>query len=195
MKILTVSVSQIENFTAEHHIRGVEVFPSGINKKPVSTLDNPQPIEVTKLGLVGDDQAVKRVHGGVDKAVYAYPVEHYEFWESFVGRDFQHGGVGENLTVEGFVETDVYEGDHWFVGEVEFEINRLREPCFKFNAKMGNKFCAKQMIQRGYSGWYMRVIQTGKIKAGDSIKVVPGPRLVSIAQQNVALLGKPKFEF
>lgn len=195
MKILTISVSLIENFTAEHHVRGVEVFPSGINKKPVSTLDNPQAIEVTKTNIVGDDQAVKRVHGGVDKAVYAYPVEHYPFWENLTGNALQHGGVGENLTIEGLVETDVYSGDRWLVGEVELEVTELREPCFKFNAKMKHKLAAKNMIQRGYSGWYMRVLKTGTFKAGDTITVISGPREISIAQQNTNLLGKPKFEF
>ena len=195
MRVLTISVSLVEDFTAEHHIRGVEVFQSGINKKPVSTLDNPVSIEVTKTKLVGDDQAVKKVHGGPSKAVYAYPSEHYPFWEEFVGRPFQHGGVGENLTVEGLVETEVYAGDRWQVGEVELEVTELREPCFKFNAKMGHKQCAKQMLQQGYSGWYMRVLKTGTFKAGDTITVIPGPQEVSIAQQNANLLGKSKFEF
>lgn len=195
MKILTISVSLIEDITAEHPVRGVEVFKSGINKRPVSTLENPVPVEITTTNIVGDDQAVKRVHGGVNKAVYAYPIEHYTFWEELTGNKLQHGGVGENLTVTGLVETEVYAGDRWLAGEVELEVTELREPCFKFNYKMGNKSCAKQMIQRGYSGWYMRVLKVGKIKAGDTITVIPGPREVSIAQQNTNLLGKSKFEF
>jgi len=196
LRILTISVGLIEDVIAEHPVRReIEVFKSAINKQPVSTLDNPRPVEITTTNIIGDDQAVKRVHGGVNKAVYAYPVEHYPFWEEFTGNKLQHGGVGENLTITGLVETEVYVGDRWLVGEVELEVTELREPCFKFNAKMEHKGAAKEMIQRGYSGWYMRVLKTGIVKAGDTITAIPGPREVSITQQNVILLGKPKFEF
>lgn len=195
MRILSISTGKVVAFAAEHHKRGHEVFQSGINKTPVSTLDHPDLVAVGHLGLDGDEQAIKSVHGGPFKAVYAYPVEHYPFWEELTKQQLQHGHLGENLTIEGIVETGVFVGDRWQIGEVELEVTELRTPCFKFNAKMQHKLAAKNMLQHGYSGWYFSVITSGQIKAGDSIKIIPGPGLKSIAQQNADLLSGSKFEF
>ncbi len=167
---------------------------SAINKTPVSTLIQPNPIEITASGIVGDEQADPQVHGGIEKALYMYPQEHYPFWSSLLSEakgqsiPLEHGYLGENLTISGLNEYDVYVGDRLRIGSIECAVTKLREPCYKFTAKTGVATAAKAMIQGARSGWYLRVLQAGLIQAGDAITLIPGPRECSIAQQNQALL-------
>jgi len=172
---------------------------SAFDKTSVSSLEHPQPVQVHLTGLEGDEQADRQVHGGEDKAIYAYPLEHYPFWQELIEREthisphFEAGAFAENLTIEGFLESEVYVGDLWLVGGVggvELSVVKLREPCFKFTARMNYKGAAKAMIQSAKSGWYLRVRQPGVIQAGDTVRVVPGPRKVTIEQQNRLLLQK-----
>jgi MOSC domain-containing protein YiiM len=100
----------------------------------------------------------------------------------------EHGAIGENFTIEGLLETDVYVGDKLLIGGLEFAVVKLREPCFKFNAALGYKGASKAMLQSGFSGWYLRVLKTGLLAAGAQITLVPGPRNTSIADQNKNLL-------
>ncbi len=166
---------------------------SAINKTPVSTIIQPQAIEVTATGVIGDEQADPQVHGGTEKALYMYPQEHYPFWSSLLSEakgqfiHLEHGYLGENLTISGLTEHDVYVGDRLRIGAIECAVTKLREPCYKFTAKTGVASVAKAMIQGARSGWYLRVLQGGRIQAGDAITVIPGPRECSIAQQNHAL--------
>lgn len=167
---------------------------SAINKTPVSTIIQPHTIEVTATGVVGDEQADPQVHGGTEKALYMYPQEHYPFWSSLISEakgqslHLEHGYLGENLTVSGISEHDVYVGDRLRIGAIECVVTKLREPCYKFTAKTGVATAAKAMIQSARSGWYLRVLQVGFIQAGDGITIIPGPRECSIAQQNRTLL-------
>jgi len=167
---------------------------SAINKTPVSTIIQPHTIEVTATGVVGDEQADPQVHGGTEKALYMYPQEHYPFWSSLISEakgqslHLEHGYLGENLTVSGISEHDVYVGDRLRIGAIECVVTKLREPCYKFTAKTGVATAAKAMIQSARSGWYLRVLQVGFIQAGDAITIIPGPRECSIAQQNRTLL-------
>ncbi len=168
---------------------------SAIHKKWISNLQNPVPIEIHSLGIKEDEQADLSVHGGMEKAIYVYPVEHYAFWNELLTREtkkptaLEFGAMGENFTIEGLLETEVYVGDRIFIGDLEFSVVKLREPCFKFNAAVGYKGASKAMLQSGYSGWYLRVLKTGKLTAGAAMTLVPGPRDISIAQQNKQLLG------
>ena len=188
MRILTISTGKVAKILVNDG-GPVRTVHSAINKAPVSTLNNPQGVFAGHLGLEQDEQADHNVHGGPGMAVYAYPVEHYPFWQNLLEtqrsdlRNLPHGFFGENLTVEGFVEKDVFEGDVWTVGEVEFMVEKLREPCFKFDAKIGFS-AGPSMILTARSGWYLRVLTPGIIHAGDVIEVSPGERLVSIADQN-----------
>jgi MOSC domain-containing protein YiiM len=167
---------------------------SGIYKTPISTLTNPQLIEVTRAGIVGDEQADPQAHGGTEKALYMYPQEHYPFWSSLLSEakgqsiHLEHGYLGENLTISGLTEHNVYVGDRLRIGAIECAVTKLREPCYKFTAKTGVASVAKAMIQGARSGWYLRVLQVGFIQAGDAITIIPGPRECSIAQQNHVLL-------
>ena len=169
---------------------------SAIDKKSVSNLDNPLSVEITKLGVAGDEQADLSVHGGLEKAIYVYPVEHYAFWNALLTRetkkvvDLSPGSFGENFTIEGLLETEIYIGDKLQIGDLEFTVTKLREPCFKFNAKMKYKGAAKAMLQSGFSGWYLRVNRVGTLTAGTEIIVIPGERLTSIASQNQALFNR-----
>jgi MOSC domain-containing protein YiiM len=169
---------------------------SAIDKKSVSNLDNPLSVEITKLGVAGDEQADLSVHGGLEKAIYVYPVEHYAFWNALLTRetkkvvDLSPGSFGENFTIEGLLEKEVYVGDKLQMGDLEFTVTKLREPCFKFNAKMKYKGAAKAMLQSGFSGWYLRVNRVGTLTTGTEIIVIPGERLTSIASQNQVLFNR-----
>ena len=167
---------------------------SAIHKKSVSNLENPLPVEIHSLGVKGDEQADLSVHGGIEKAIYVYPVEHYAFWNELLSREtkkptlLKHGAIGENFTIEGLLETEVFIGDKLLIGNLEFVVVKLREPCFKFNATLGYKGAAKAMVQSGFCGWYLRVLKTGTLAAGAQITIIPGARDTSIAQQNRNLL-------
>jgi MOSC domain-containing protein YiiM len=146
---------------------------SGIDKKPVSG-----PQRVMSLGLVGDSQADMRVHGGVDKAVHAYPWAHYSMWQQRLpGHALLQapGAFGENLSVEGMDEHDVCIGDRWRIGSVLFEVSQGRQPCFKLNLRFGVSDMAAQVQESLRAGWYLRVLEPGELRAGDEIEVLERP--------------------
>lgn len=197
MRLLSISSGKVAPLFGNHHPNYKSVA-SAIVKTNVSDFQNPTPVEITKLGVKGDEQADLSVHGGIEKAVYVYPAEHYAFWNELLTRETQkpvelsHGGIGENFTIAGLLETEVFVGDQLHIGDLEFAVVKLREPCFKFNAKLAYKGAAKAMLQSGFSGWYLRVLKTGTLAAGAKITVVNGAREVSIAQQNQQLLRNRK---
>lgn len=164
------------------------------NKQSVMTGIRKQVIQgsvaVNKLGLEGDEQADLTVHGGLDKAVYVYPYEHYEFWqqkrESMLKQQsvLTTGLVGENLTTQGLLEQDLWVGDRLRIGSAWFEVTEPRAPCFKFSAMMGYAKAAKHMLQSGYTGVYLKVVETGEVEAQQAITLIPGVREMSIAEIN-----------
>ncbi len=164
------------------------------NKQSVITGIRKQAIQgsivVNKLGLAGDEQADLTVHGGLDKALYAYPYEHYEFWHQERVRMLKQesvletGLVGENLTTQGLLERDLWVGDQLRLGSVVLEVTEPRAPCFKFSALMGYAKAAKHMLQSGYTGVYLKVVETGEIQAEQPITLIPGVREMSIAEIN-----------
>lgn len=148
-------------------------------------------VNVNPLGLHGDEQADLSVHGGLEKAVYAYPAEHYAFWvearraAGVAGIDtaLPHGSMGENLTLNGLLETDVWVGDVLRFPHCMLRVQQPREPCYKFNAAMGFNTAVKAMAQSGLCGFYLSVDTPGTLQAGDSFELLPGPRHVSIPQR------------
>jgi MOSC domain-containing protein YiiM len=184
MKIASVNVALVGELFVRRYSE-VHRIATGIHKQPVHG-----PVMVKKLGLAGDEQADLSVHGGLDKAVYAYPSEHYAFWAAqrlaALKRDepLSPGAMGENLTLEGLLENDVWVGDRLRIGSALLQVTEPRQPCFKFNAKMGFSHATKMMVQSGYSGFYLRVVETGSIEAGDALVLIPGPRDVAIAKIN-----------
>ena len=195
MRLLSISSGKVMPLFGSHH-PNYSTVASAINKQAISILATPTPVEITRLGVAGDEQADTSVHGGIEKAIYVYPIEHYAFWNELLSRetkkpiDLPLGTFGENFTIEGLLETEIFVGDQMLIGELQFTVVKLREPCFKFNAKMGYKGAAKAMLQSGFSGWYLRVNQTGSLAAGAEIQVLPGQRLTSIADQNQALFNR-----
>lgn len=166
---------------------------TAIHKQPVSG-----PVPVLPLGLGGDEQADLSVHGGLDKAVYAYPSEHYPFWRearaqagvSGIDDALPFGSVGENLTLQGVLESDVWVGDVLRFAQCELRVTQPREPCYKFNAAMGYNGAVKAMAQNGCCGFYLAVDVPGQIGAGEPFELVPGPRRLGIPEMFKAKLFK-----
>ena len=162
--------------------RGVQ---SAIGKRAVS-----HRVAVGPLGLAGDEQADLSVHGGLAKAVYAYPAQHYAFWRtvraqarvSLWDEALPHGFVGENLTLDGLAEGDVWIGDRLVFPDCVLSVSAPRQPCFKFNAVMGFEQAAKLMRQSGYCGFYLAVTTPGTLQAGESFRLEPGAREVGIPE-------------
>jgi MOSC domain-containing protein YiiM len=143
------------------------LISTGIYKTPVRG-----PRRVGRTNIEGDGQADLTVHGGPDKAVYAFPLEHYAFYQEALGRDpFEYGQFGENLTTRGLLEAGVRIGDRYRMGEVLFEVSQPRAPCFKFAIKMGSSEVIRIFLESGRSGFYLRVLEEGLIAAGDGIEL------------------------
>ncbi len=138
---------------------------TGIYKEPVDG-----PVRIRTLNLDGDRQADLRVHGGWDKAVYAYPSEFYELWRRERPElDFPWGQFGENLTTEGLIDGDVSVGDRFRVGTAELIVTQPRLPCFKLGIKMGRDEFVTEFLERGLLGFYFAVAREGEVEAGDPI--------------------------
>jgi MOSC domain-containing protein YiiM len=128
-------------------------------------------LRVTLLNLEGDQQSDLSVHGGVDKAVYAYPSEHYAYWRSELPRmDLPWGAFGENLTTEGLLEENVRIGDRLRVGSAEFVVTQPRMPCFKLGLRFGRPDMVKRFLRSGLTGFYLAVLREGEVAADDSIQ-------------------------
>src|ERR1051326_1239621 len=125
------------------------------------------------LNLDGDRQADLSVHGGVSKAVYAYPAEHYEFWKKELpDMTLPYGIFGENFTTEGLFENDVHVGDHFRVGQAELMATEPRLPCYKLGIKFGRSDIIKKFLQSRRTGFYFAVTKEGEVNAGDEIALL-----------------------
>lgn len=157
---------------------------SAIGKAPVAG-----PVKVAALGLQGDEQADLSVHGGLEKAIYAYPAEHLPFWQqerrergvTLFDEPLPPGFMGENLTLSGLMETDVWIGDTLCFPACSLRVTAPREPCFKFAEVMGFPQAGKRMMQRGCPGFYLSVVQAGHLQAGQSFTLEPGVRGLTVS--------------
>jgi MOSC domain-containing protein YiiM len=141
---------------------------TGIFKEPVQG-----PVMLRTLNLDGDRQADLSVHGGVSKAVYAYPSEHYEFWqEELPDMDLPYGMFGENFTTEGMLEEAVHVGDRFRVRDAELMVTEPRLPCYKLGIKFGRADIIKKFLQSRRTGFYFAVLKEGEVKAGDEIELL-----------------------
>lgn len=128
-------------------------------------------VQVNRLNLEGDRQSDLSVHGGPEKAVYAYPSEHYEYWgREFPGMALQWGAFGENFTTEGVLEGDVKIGDGFRVGSAEFRVTQPRMPCYKLGVRFGRDDMVKRFLRRNRTGFYLAVFREGEVTRGDSIE-------------------------
>jgi MOSC domain-containing protein YiiM len=130
-------------------------------------------IALRTLNLDGDRQSDLTVHGGKDKAVYCYPVEHYKYWEANLpGRALPMGAFGENFTSEGLGEESVCIGDHFAVGSAEVMVSQPRLPCYKLGVRFESDDIVKWFLSSGRTGFYLAVVREGDVGAGDEISIL-----------------------
>lgn len=160
MKLVSLNVGLPRNVNWQG-----KVVRTSIWKEPVDGR-----IRVATLNLEGDRQSDLSVHGGIDKAVYAYPSEHYSYWRSALpDADLPWGAFGENFTTEGLLEDQVCVGDRLQVGSAEFIVTQPRMPCFKLGIRLNRLDMVKHFLKSGRSGFYFAVIREGQVAAGDPI--------------------------
>lgn len=148
-------------------------YPSAYWRQPVAG-----PVAVAELGLAGDRVGNPRVHGGPEKAVYAYPQSGYAGWRSefpALADRFVPGAMGENLVVDGLDEATLCLGDVIRCGTATLQVAQIREPCSTFAAALGSRAVVKAMVRSGRCGWYCRVLEAGAIAAGDGHDVIDRP--------------------
>jgi MOSC domain-containing protein YiiM len=160
---------------------------SAIGKVPVEGR-----VRVAGVNVAGDDQADRRVHGGPDKAVYAYAAEDTAWWEQEVGRELGPGAFGENLTVEGLDVTGAVVGERWRAGTVTLEVCQPRLPCFKLGLRFGDPHMVRRFAEAGRPGAYLRIAEEGALAAGDAIEVLDRPAHgITVALVSRAILTDP----
>jgi len=163
MRVLSVNVALPREVTRD----GLAVT-TAIFKQPVSGR-----VPLRRLNLDGDRQADLTVHGGPNKAVYVYPSEHYAYWATELpDRPLGWGMLGENLTTEGLLETEVHVGDRFRVGTAEVVVTQPRMPCYKLGIKLGRPEMVERFLASRRSGFYLAVLREGEIGAGDSIELL-----------------------
>ena len=164
-RLLAVNVGRVR--TVRHQGRSVR---TGIYKEPVA-----HPVEIRGVNLDGDDQADRTVHGGVDKAVYAYAREDYQWWEVELGRPLAPGTFGENLTTQGIDVSAARVGEHWHVGGALLEVSEPRVPCYKLAMRMEDPEFVRRFATARRPGAYLRIVREGAVRAGDAIELVSRP--------------------
>ena len=168
--------------------KGMKVS-TGIFKEPVEG-----PVMIKALNLAGDRQADLRVHGGLNKAVYGYPAEHYEYWQQQLPEmTFAWGKFGENLTTEGLLENDVCIGDRLKVGSAVLRVTQPRIPCYKLALRFQRDDMIRRFLESLRSGFYFSVIQPGEVRAGVEIEVLSRvPQRVTVADMMKLHLSKTR---
>ncbi|WP_238528044.1 MOSC domain-containing protein [Aquimarina agarivorans] len=163
MKIIATNIGKV----TEINYKG-KIVKTGIYKKSV--------VSGIFLGTedVDDDHVVdRRFHGGVDKACYLYSADFYTYWKAlYPNLEWEYGMFGENLTVKGLNEQEIFVGNQYKIGEAKVEISQPRQPCFKFGHKMGDSGILKQFINTTFSGIYVRVLQKGMVKPEDKMQLL-----------------------
>jgi MOSC domain-containing protein YiiM len=163
MKLISVNVGLPREVTWKG-----KTVTTGIFKEPVS-----ERVMVRSLNLDGDRQADLTVHGGLDKAVYVYPFEHYDYWRSELpDTELTLGTFGENFTITGLREEEVNIGDRFRIGNVTLMVTQPRLPCYKLGIRFGRPDMVKQFLASRRTGFYFRVLQQGEVGAGDTLEMV-----------------------
>ena len=184
MKVLSVQVGSLQEM-----LRSGKKIWTGIFKQKTE-----ESIKVTRLGLEGDDQGNKKLHGGIYKAICVYPSEHYDHWKAELGNPgLSFGDFGENLTTAGLMEGDIYLGDRLRIGSAELVVTQPREPCITLNARLDTKDLSALIRKSGRSGFYFSVVKEGIIKNGDSIEYVNrDENRVTVSDFNQIINGEPE---
>jgi MOSC domain-containing protein YiiM len=140
-------------------------------KAPVS---GPRWLSTTSVD--GDSQADTKAHGGPEKAVLAYSMDHYPHWnDEYPDLDLGHGAFAENLDIQGLSEATVCLGDTWQIGEAILQINQARMPCWKISRRWRTHGMSRRVQETGRTGWYHRVLQAGEIEAGMNVVLIDRP--------------------
>jgi len=171
-KLVSIQIGQPTDYLHEGHLDGNQrIWTTAFFKQPVAG-----PVWVSRTNIAGDRQADAINHGGPDKAVLAYSADHYPFWRAHLNLpEIPHGGFGENLTIAGLDETSVCIGDTWRAGPVVFQVSQPRQPCWKMSRRWHIADLAKQVIQNGKSGWYLRVLAEGELSADVPLELMERP--------------------
>src|SRR6266478_3287103 len=163
MKILSVNVGLPREVSWQGNL-----VTTGIFKEPVNA-----PIMLRTLNLDGDEQVDLAVHGGVNKAVYVYPSEHYGYWRvELPGVNLPWGMFGENFTTEGLLEETVYIGDRFRIGDAQVVVTEPQMPCYKLGIKFGRADIIKRFLASRRTGFYFAVAREGMLSAGDAIEFI-----------------------
>lgn len=160
--VVSVNVGLPRNIEYDGRIVSTGIFKTPVNGR----------VMVGRLGLQGDGQADLTVHGGPQKAVYAYPSEHYEYWQKQLQTRLKYGMFGENLTTQGLLEDSVCIGDSFRAGSVELIVTQPRFPCYKLGIKFGSMDMVKRFLASGRSGFYLAVSKEGDVAAGDLMQLI-----------------------
>ncbi|MEX2553648.1 MAG: MOSC domain-containing protein [Actinomycetota bacterium] len=163
--VASVNLAQVR----EIPLRG-KLQKTGIWKLPVD-----HRVRARGVGLEGDTQADRAVHGGERKAVYTYSVEDYRWWEQTLGAPLPPGTFGENLTLEGIAINDVLIKERWRIGSAEFEVTQPRQPCWKLGVKMEDSQFPRRFSEAGRPGAYLSIVEEGDLGRGDTVEVIHRP--------------------
>jgi MOSC domain-containing protein YiiM len=155
---------------AQISVRRGRPLMSAIGKQPVGGR-----VRVEGVNVAGDQQADLRVHGGPDKAVYAYASEDIAWWAAELGRELPPGAFGENLTTEGVDVSGAVIGEHWHIGSVELEVCQPRLPCAKLGLRFGDPLMVRRFGEASRPGAYLRIVTEGELGAGDEIELPSRP--------------------
>ena len=170
-KIQSIQVGTPETYGTEEATDPMDrPWQTAFYKDPVT-----EEIFLDKTNLDGDQQADLRHHGGPEKAVCVYPFEHYDYWDRELSLDLGPAAFGENFTINGLTEEEVCIGDRYDVGEAIVEITQPRSPCWKLARRWGIHDLALRFEETGYTGWYLRVHETGMVAPGQSMELVARP--------------------
>jgi MOSC domain-containing protein YiiM len=165
MKIVSINVGRPRQIPWQGQLVQTSIF-----KSPVAGR-----VQVRPHNLDGDEQSDLTVHGGVNKAVYVYPSEHYAFWKrELPDADLGWGNFGENLTTEGLLEDRVRIGDTLRIGSAEFIVTQPRMPCFKLGIRFNRADMVKRFHLSGRSGFYLSIVREGEVGSGDEIALIAG---------------------
>lgn len=163
MKVITTNIAKIKEIS----YRGKKV-KTGIYKYPVN-----EGVYLDQEDVKDDHVVDRRYHGGVDKACYLYPAEHYPFWKTqYPDLEWSYGMFGENITILGLDERLIRVGDQYQIGEAIVEIAQPRQPCFKLGIRFGSQTIIKKFINTTYSGIYIRVLKNGWVRPEDTMELI-----------------------
>lgn len=165
MHVETVNVGEVRSIRV-----GERTITTAIWKHPVTG-----PVPVEGVNLRGDDQADRRVHGGPDKAVYAYALEDTDWWERELGRPLGPGAFGENLSLRGVDVSEALIGERWAIGSTLLEVRQPRLPCFKLGLRHSDPLLPRRFARAGRPGAYLAIVAPGAVSAGDQVEIVHRP--------------------